>query len=147
MQRSAILLILLFVISNCGVKPKSTAITQQPLTGNGNLPENVYYTNSKKFLIHRTGELFKVGPATTSYRVTTTSLENLRNDKNSYRISYWMPEMPEMPVTPAKVTMKNGSDVEVVYDISMEGLWEFILEIRSDNTILDSYSYRMTVKE
>ena len=144
----AVVLLAALVLIGCGVKDRPTvkATPPAPLSG-GNLPTEVLATKDKKFFVRPSTRDVQVGEISILYKLATQELDLPSAPDYSFQVRYWMPTMPEMPVTPAKVEMLAPGQVRVTYDISMGGLWEFTLEVLKSGVAVDSLTYSYDVPE
>lgn len=141
--------ILVFVALSmgCGVKDRpSTNDTFSPVAS-GNLPTGVWTTQEKKFLIHPSKPGFAIGEQTVVYKIMTSSMDLVSTPDYSLQLKYGMPAMPQMPVTPAKIEFSKPGEIQVGYDISMGGDWEFILSIFKNGVEVDKLIYSFNVPD
>ena len=113
---------LLFVlILSCGVKDRRVLDNQQGVV-TGAFPEAIFWTKQKKLLTLAAKNQFSVGNVTIAYKTFTEDLELVSGLGYSTSVKYRMPEMPEMPVTPAIIEQSPNGEAKVTYEISMGGL-------------------------
>lgn len=145
-QSVTILLLSVIGLFGCGVKDKPIG-SGQPSILSGDLPTGVVSTKGRKFLIRPSTNDFQVGEVMILYKIVTDEIDLPSTPEYSFAVKYWMPEMPEMPVTPAKIETIAAGRLQVTYDISMGGLWEIILTVKKHGSTIDSLSYSLTVPE
>ncbi len=145
MKNTPLLLILALLVLSCGVKDRG--ILQEPVVPSGDLPSGLVATKEKKFLIRPSLNAFPVAEVPVTYRVVTNELVPLDSSVYSIQVKYWMPSMPDMPVTPAKIENLSSGEVKITYDISMSGPWEIELSIVKDGRVADTWIYLFEVQD
>lgn len=139
-------LVLGLVLFGCGVKERELQGQPSPVVG-GNLPEGVWTTEDKKFLVRPSSHTFELGEFTVTYKFVTSDIDLPSPPDYTFTVHYWMPDMPEMPVTPAKIEVVSPGQVKITYDISMGGLWKATLNIQKNGTQVDTLTYSYKVPE
>lgn len=145
-QSVIVLLLSVIGLFGCGAKDKPIG-SGQPNILSGDLPQGVVSTKERKFLIRPSTNDFQVGEVTVLYKIVTHEIDLPSSPEYSFEVKYWMPEMPEMPVTPAKIEAPASGQFKVTYDISMGGLWEITLTVKKHGSAVDSLTYSFTVPE
>lgn len=135
------------VVLGCGVKEREPTQGQSSPVVVGNLPEGVWTTKEKKLLVRPSSPTFEVGETTVTYKFVTSEMDLPSSPDYTFEIHYWMPTMPEMPVTPAKIEVASPGHVKVTYNISMGGLWEVTLTVHRNGNEVDTLTYSYNVPE
>ena len=133
------LVLLLILIAGCGVREPGVDAGKNPQSvPGGSSVDGVILTTKKMYLVKPSRMDFQIASRfEVQYRFVDRDLEVLKSSV-TLKVFYWMPDMPQMPVTPAHITPSGDGKFTVVYDISMEGRWEFKLELIENGTSLDS---------
>jgi hypothetical protein len=139
------LLVSSFLVFGCGVKPRDVGNNTQNQGGTGSAPPGALSTQGGKFYARPDSSDYRAGEEVAIvYNIVTTELEPVNKDY-SYTAKYWMPDMPQMPVTPAKIDTPDVGKLRVTYDISMGGDWKFEIGISKNGQPVDVLGYAVTV--
>lgn len=144
-MRSFMQALIVLCLVSCGVKEAPSG-NSNPQVAPGNTPiEGVLLTSEKKFLVKPSRTDFIVKEQlTVVYQIVDKNLEEL-NPETNLTVKYLMPNMPAMPVTPAKIVREGKGRFAVTYHISMEGPWDFLLSIEEAGVVLDTLKFSYEV--
>ncbi len=142
-------LCLCLVLASCGVKdPVKEGSGAQPLGSDPTLVPGLLVSVNKQYLARPSQLHFVSDPQINrvTYRFMQSDLRALPAD-TAFVVRYAMPEMPAMPVTAAVVQVLPDGDLQVDYEISMGGLWEFYIDLYVAGTLKDTFKYLDRVPE
>lgn len=140
-------ILVLSLLSACGVKDAPKGLPPAAIQPGGALPEGIWLSQNKTVFLKASRNDFE---QSSKFELTYTivSKELLPLEKEiQFKVKYWMPSMPAMPVTPVVISPKENSQFLVTYDISMGGDWEFVLSFEKDGKEFDSFTYQVQVPE
>ena len=98
-------------------------------------------------MIRPSSNSLSVGDQSIVYKIVTDEIDLPTAPEYSYTVKYWMTDMPQMGVPPAKIENIAAGQVKINYGISMGGKWEIDVTIYRNGTLVDSLSSQYTVPE
>lgn len=145
-MKSFLFLVLVAVTVSCGLKP--APLNQKELSHKGNgLLESLQVSEGENYVVRSIKTALTAGETNSvQYRWISTELTELDQTPRTFKVEYWMPEMPEMGKFEASAVYSNGvlsADLDIVHG----GLWEVNLVVHETGKPEDRVVFSYQVAE